>query len=59
MKKETKRKFNLEKFEIAKLRNQRVIIGGAGDGTQTDSTRPKKTNNPNDPDSSIPCQTYF
>lgn len=72
MKEKTSGKFTLEKFEIAKLRNQRVIIGGSGDDTNTGGDdpnnpnrpsrpqNPNDPNNPNDPDnpnSSVPCTT--
>lgn len=49
MKKKESKKFGLEKFEIARLRNQRVIIGGSGDDTNTDTKPKPKPNDPNDP----------
>lgn len=52
MKKETKGKFALEKFEITKLRNQRTIMGGTGDDTNTDTTGDKTKDKEN---SGIAC----
>ena len=51
MKKE--KKFKLEKFEVAKLKNLKMIIGGdaTGDGGTVDTT----TGNQDDRDSSIRC----
>ncbi|UOX34516.1 hypothetical protein LXD69_03150 [Flavobacterium sediminilitoris] len=51
MKKETKGKFTLEKFEIAKLNIMRTINGG-DDGSSVICT----TTNTNDPDSSRECR---
>lgn len=58
MKKIENKKFNFEKFDVAKLKNQKLIFGGTGindddDGatnTGTNKNNPVKPNN-----TSIPC----
>ncbi|NHN26333.1 hypothetical protein FIA58_011645 [Flavobacterium jejuense] len=52
MKRKENKKFDLEKFEIAKLKNQRTIIGGTGDATNTDTGGDKVKDKDN---SSLSC----
>ena len=50
---ETKKKFTLDKFQVAKLKNLKKIIGG--DVTNDGGTVYTTTGNDNDRDSSIRC----